>query len=69
MLGPPASGVATGGGRTCCKVTPLPGAPSRTARIAWIVVAVLVVFPVWAAAARAASGLDLCLVVLKPEPT
>jgi serine phosphatase RsbU (regulator of sigma subunit) len=35
----------------------LSGVPSRTARIAWIVVAVLVVFAVWVGAAKATSGL------------
>jgi serine phosphatase RsbU (regulator of sigma subunit) len=35
----------------------LPGAPSRTARIAWIATAVLVVFALWLAAASASSGI------------
>lgn len=39
------------------KVSALPGAPSRTARIAWIAVAVLVVFAVWLAAASASAGI------------
>jgi serine phosphatase RsbU (regulator of sigma subunit) len=35
----------------------LPGAPSRTARIAWIAAAVLVVFCLWIAAASSTSGI------------
>jgi serine phosphatase RsbU (regulator of sigma subunit) len=35
----------------------LPGAPSRTARIAWIAAAVLVVFCLWIAAASSSSGI------------
>lgn len=35
----------------------MPGAPSRTARIAWIAVAVLIVFGVWVAATSANAGI------------
>lgn len=35
----------------------MPGAPSRTARLAWIAVAVLVVFGLWVAAASANAGI------------
>ena len=44
-------------GRACCQVRYLPGAPSRTARIACIAFALLAVFVLWIKAGTATSGL------------